>query len=217
MRGKRRLIAAVSVAILCIPGTFAREQVSWDPPAEIKLEQVQKASSTDTHGWSVGGVWQYSGDSLLFGGFSALVALPDNRLIAFSDRGGRMTLREPDQPNPYRAVVRHRLAPGNERSLFDIEAATRDAAAGAFWIALENEHAVHRFDAEFAPTGSLDLDENALGWTNNTGAESIERLADGRFVIMPEGRRTGLIFQGDPIATPEYETFPYLSDRKSVV
>ncbi len=33
----------------------------------------------------------------------------------------------------------------------------------------------------------------------NSGIEAMVRLADGRFVVLPENNRTGLIFAADPV------------------
>ncbi|MBV7258636.1 esterase-like activity of phytase family protein [Erythrobacter crassostreae] len=210
MSRRRRVFAAIFVACLCAPGTFLRTPVSWDPPAEITAEQIQTASDTDVSGWSVEGVWHLEGESLIFGGFSSLIALPDNRLMSLSDRGARFTLGEPDQPNSEAHVIRQTLAVAGPSMLADIEAATRDPESGMYWASLENNHGIHRFAADHTPEGILKLDAKALGWTNNTGAEVMTRLQDGRFVILPEGRRTGLIFSQDPLEQKTYSTFDYL-------
>lgn len=204
------MIAAILVTTLCAPGTWLRTPVSWDPPAEIRVEQVQDSGETGTSGWDVAGVWQYSGESLLFGGFSALVALPENRLIGFSDRGARFSLSEPDSESVSQAVTRQTFSITGPDMLADVEAAARDPETGTYWLALENNHGIHRFDADHSARGIVALNADTLGWTNNTGAEVMARLADGRFVILPEGRRTGLIFGSDPVASKAYGTFAYM-------
>ncbi|MCK0129684.1 esterase-like activity of phytase family protein [Erythrobacter sp. F6033] len=210
MSRRRRVFAAIMIACLCAPGTFLRTPVSWEPPAEINAEQIQTSGETDTPGWSVEGVWHYEGESLIFGGFSSLIALPDNRLLSLSDRGARFSLTEPDQPNPKASVIRQTLAVAGPTMLADIEAATRDPESGTYWASLENNHGIHRFTADHTPTGILKLDAKALGWSNNTGAEAMTRLNDGRFVVIPEGRRTGLIYSDDPLGEEAHTTFAYL-------
>lgn len=210
MRKTRRLIAALCLAAMCAPGTFVRTPVSWDPPARIEIAHIQEASDTGTPGWSVAGVWHYSAQSLLFGGFSALIALPENRLVAFSDRSGRLSLTEPDAGTPAQSVTRQQPALGDPLAIIDIEAAAHDPQSGRYWLVMENNDAIHRFDADHTPQGILKLDARALGWSSNTGAEVMERLDDGRFIILPEGRRTGLIFATDPLEKGVYTQFAYL-------
>ena len=126
----RRLLAALAVALICAPGTFLRTDVPNAPPRNIALTKVQGASPTPAPGWEIAGVWQYRGEGMLFGGFSALLALNDHTLRAFSDRGARFTLTEPDRPAPRPDsrpdVVRQLVAPADANDLWDIESATRD-------------------------------------------------------------------------------------------
>ncbi|TRD11301.1 esterase-like activity of phytase family protein [Erythrobacter insulae] len=213
MKSARRVIAAITVACLCAPGTWLRTPVSWDPPATLKIEQVQQAGDTGVSawpGWSVAGVWHYSGQSLLFGGFSALAALPDQRLMAFSDRGARFTLSQPDTGISQWSIDRQKFDLPLATAIPDAEAAAIDSDGAQYWLALENAHGIYRFDRDNTASGSIKLHAAALGWTNNTGAEAMARLQDGRFAILPEGRRIGLIFAGDPIETRVFKTFAYL-------
>lgn len=211
MRNKRRVAAALFIAALCTPGTWTRTPVSWDPPAEVTLKQIAQAQEDVAPGWSVAGVWEYRGpSSLLFGGFSALSTLKGERLQAFSDRGARFVFDAPDSSGAFREVVRQPLAKGLRIKYVDIEATAADPVSGTYWISLENDHGIHRYSPDHKSTGVHELDADALGWTNNTGAEAMTRLDDGRFVILPEGRRVGLIFDGDPIEAGEHQTFAYL-------
>jgi Esterase-like activity of phytase len=202
VRWSRRFFAALAVALLCAPGTFLRTEVPTARPREIAPVKVQGAGPTPTPGWEVAGVWQYDADSLLFGGFSALLALGDHQLRAFSDRGARFTLTEPDRPAPEPdgrpVLVRQLVVPAYAHDLWDIESATRDPVSARYWLAYENHHAIYRFTVASAPDGIRDL-ENKVDWTANSGAEAMVRLSDGRFVVLPEGEDYGLIFPGDPV------------------
>ncbi|MFL0355102.1 esterase-like activity of phytase family protein [Erythrobacter sp. GH1-10] len=211
MARRRRAIAAIILAVLCAPGTFLRTDISRDPPETVAVEQVASASDTATPVWSVAGVWHYSADSLLFGGFSTLMTLPDGRLQAFSDRGARFTFAEPDGPASDFSIARQPVLPERFDDIRDMEASTRDPASGTYWIAFENDHAVHRFSAGNEPNAMRDLVAiaEANRWNDNSGAEAMVRFADGRFVILPETRRTGLIFPRDPVAGDEPQTFEY--------
>ena len=208
MRLKRRAMAALTIAALAAPGTWLRSPASWDPPSRVDQAQVSGPRATSEAAWRVEGVWHYTApSSLLFGGYSALLALPDGTLQAFSDRGARFTFAEPDGAGGLRTVVRQRLDPPLD--YVDAEAATRDPASGRYWIALENRHGIYRFGSDNRATGVLRIDGEALGWGDNSGIEAMARLADGRFVALPEGSSTGLIFADDPIENPEYRTFEY--------
>lgn len=209
MARKRRVTAALAIAVLCAPGTFLRSDTGWAPPETVTLTQIAGASETGVPGWQVAGVWHFEGEGLLFGGFSALVALPDNRLMAFSDRGSRFTFEEPGTGTPEREVARQPLGPRSGGIIDDIEGSARDPDTGTYWLAFENIDAIQRYSADHVPSGIRNLDARALGWSDNSGAEAFTRLSDGRFVIQPEGKRSGLIFAGDPLEAGEADTFAY--------
>ena len=73
----------------------------------------------------------------------------------------------------------------------------RDPASGRTWLALENVNAVLRYDAAGRFEAARRPAEWA-GWGKNAGPEAMERLADGRFIVLPEARATGILFPGDP-------------------
>lgn len=197
----RRLIAALGVALMCAPGTFVRTPVDEILPNEVALARIAGPTELAAPGWSVAGVWQYSsGPNLEFGGYSALLALED-RFFAFSDRGSRFSFARPDGPSPepgQRPIALQAVPAPLADDLWDIESATRDPATGSYWLGFEGTHAILRY----TPAHGLDgvrLLENEVRWPANSGAEAMVRLSDGRFVILPEGGREGLIFEGDPI------------------
>lgn len=195
------MIAALAVAVLCAPGTWLRTPVPNTMPKIVKLEQVADAGETGVPGWRVAGVWNYDAQSRYFGGFSGLLALSNNTLRAFSDRGTRFTFIEPDRPGAATdetsvayQVVEQRLAD----ELWDIEAATRDPAAGTYWLAYESHHAIHRFTVASKGNGVRELVDE-VDWPVNSGAEGLSRLADGRFVLMVEGQQEALLYPSDPV------------------
>lgn len=208
MRHSGRLIAALAVALLCAPGTFLRTTIPTTPLREIAMVQVQGPGPTDAVGWKVEGVWQYCANSLLFGGFSALLAVGDNQLRAFSDRGARFSLTEPDQPTRKHDLVRQLVYPADVDDLWDIEAATRDPISRKYWLAYENRHTIHRFTAASRPDGKRDL-EDEVDWAANSGAEAMVRLSDGRFLVLPEGKAEALLFPGDPVEGAQAVSFTF--------
>lgn len=219
MRSARRLIAALAVALLCAPGTWLRTEVPQAMPEVVTLEKVAGESATPSPAWRIGGVWSYSADSRYFGGFSALLALSDHHLRAFSDRGARFTFLEPDQPGAATAltsvnyqIVIDRLA----HDLWDIEAATRDPASANYWLAYENHHAIHRFTVASEVDGVRELVEE-VDWPVNSGAEAMLRLGDGRFLVMPEGQHEVALFAGDPVDGGDLATFAWRNPAPSFV
>lgn len=211
MRGKVRLAAALALLVLVAPGTWLRTELSDRLPTDIAIERVAGASDTPEAGWRVGGVWQYSAQNRFFGGFSALLTLKDGRLRAFTDRGMRFTFLEPDIDAPPLGkppVVRQLVAPELIWDLWDIESATRDPATGEYWLGYENLHAVHRFSVASEGTGMYRFPPE-LGWGANSGAEAMERLADGRFLVIGEGQGEALVYPGDPVEGAEPARIPF--------
>jgi len=206
----RRLLAACAVALACAPGTWLRSQVAATLPQDIAVAQIQPAGPAPAPGWRVAGVWAYASESPRFGGFSALLALGPDSLRAFSDRGLSLALVAPDQPGPHPRpqLHRQRVERGWEHELKDSEAATRDPATGRYWIGYEQVHAIQRNTAADHPDGLRDL-RPLVDWPKNSGIEAMARLADGRFVILPEGAHAGLVFAADPVAGGKPRRFAF--------
>lgn len=211
MRGSVRLAAALALLVLVAPGTWLRSELSDSLPTDIKIERVAGESATPAPGWRVGGVWHYSAQNRYFGGFSALMTLRDGRLRAFTDRGMRYTFMEPDFDGPplgKKPVVRQLVEPELMWDLWDIESATRDPATGDYWLGYESLHAVHRFSVASEGTGLYRFPPE-LGWGANSGAEAMERLADGRFLVIGEGQAEALVYPGDPVEGAEPARIPF--------
>lgn len=216
MRGTSRLIAALAVAIMCAPGTWLRSGVDAALPQAVAVVQVAGPAGAVAPGWAVAGVWQYRAEGLRFGGFSAMFTLGLGRLRAFTDRGFRLTFSEPGLPDPTGGMNRQQVSPGWGNDLIDIESATRDPDSGDYWIGYEQVHAIQRNTSASAPAGVRDL-RGLVDWPINSGIEAMVRLADGRFVIVPEAGRTGLIFARDPVAGGKPSTFHFRSPATGFV
>lgn len=209
MRRPRRLIAALAVALLCAPSTWLRSAVDAAPPQDITVTQVAAASSVaapGAPGWRLAGVWHYQADGLRFGGFSAMLALDPGRLRAFTDRGFRMTFTEPDLPQPDGGMNRQQVSPGWQDDLTDSESATRDPVSGDYWVGYEQVHAIQRSTNASNPSRVRDL-ADVIDWPSNRGIEAMVRLDNGRFVIVPEAGKTGVIFAQDPVEGGQPATF----------
>ncbi|WP_298306659.1 esterase-like activity of phytase family protein [uncultured Erythrobacter sp.] len=216
MHGPVRLIAALVVATMCAPGTWLRTPISTENPKSIALEQISGRSETGAPGWSVESVWHYSaGPSLRFGGFSALLPAGAGRLRAFSDRGFLFTFVEPDREEEL--PDRRQIAdmPFNDPSLYpilwDIESVTRDSSPeGDYWVGFENTHAIHRYSYKTEPE-DVRIIRDDVDWYDNGGLEAMERLSDGRFLIIPERRDEALILESDPVEAWDPQIIPYES------
>ena len=213
MRRGRRLIASLVIAALVVPTTLVRTPVTRTVPQDIALTRIAGASATGVEGWQVEGVWQYSaGPTLAFGGYSALLTLGDTTLRAFSDRGFRLTFTAPDRadetPEKRRANRQWFAEADKNWDFWDIESATRDPATGEYWLGYEYVHAIHRFTPASAEDGGRRLDGEE-DWPINSGLEALERLADGRFLAIPEESTEALVFASDPVEGGEAVRFAF--------
>jgi hypothetical protein len=152
------------------------------------------------------GAWHMTLGSYKFGGYSALVALPDKRLLAVADNGKFLTFMPPGG-RPYTPHIGTLLSDRhNDKRQVDSESATRDPKTGTIWLGLEFLNAVVRIGPHWLETGRVRPPAMA-DWPSNSGPEAMVRLADGRFVTLSEGaqewvwphRHDGVLFAGDPV------------------
>lgn len=199
------MLLAVVVAGLG-PGLFWRTPTGLrSDGAEVVVTPVAERAGV-SGALTLTGVWELTSQHGWFGGFSALVADGDGGLIAGSDRGWllEIDLTGPAPravPDSFRYVGRPM---GPREEVVDLEALARDPASGTLWGAFENFNLVIRFAAD--GTQTLRRPPEMADWSRNSGPELMERLADGRFVIIaegPEGRDTplhqALLFARDPV------------------
>lgn len=153
------------------------------------------------------GAWHMTLGSYRFGGYSALVAMPDKRLLAIADNGNFLTFMPPGG-KAYTPRIGALLSDErNEKRNVDTESATRDPKTGTVWLGLEYTNAIVRIGPHWLETGRV-RPRAMAGWGTNSGAEAMVRLADGRFVSLSEGarewihphRHDGVLFAGDPVA-----------------
>ena len=205
--GKRlKRAAAVLLVLLVIPGTWWRTTVTRGDVDDLRLIAVHDFYDDTQGDFQVTGVWQVVSDDLMFGGYSALLLEDGGRMLTFSDRGRKLSFSGPDAPPGEATIADQRPDAGMEQRLWDIESATRDPATGTFWLGYEGEHGVQRYTADGQPDGHVLLPD--FGWDQNGGAESMVRLADGRFVLLPESESQMYFFAGDPVAGGEPTTIP---------
>lgn len=204
-RWRMALLAVVVIALS--PGTFLRtdtglrsdavkniaiDPIDLGPPPPGLLRLTGSWRMTSEHGW--------------FGGFSALVEGPGQTLIAGTDRGFLLGMDlAGDQPRAIPGSFRFVGVSGRGRKEYvDMEAITRDPATGTLWASFENDNLVMRY----APDGTRTVyaPPEMVDWSESSGPETMERLADGRFLLLAEGSedsgmvdRPALLYPGDPI------------------
>ncbi|MGJ3629205.1 esterase-like activity of phytase family protein [Sphingomonas sp. MMS24-JH45] len=96
---------------------------------------------------------------------------------------------------------------GWQKSDRDSELLAIDPATGRLWVGFERANAIWRFAPGFARWQRRATPRAMRRWGQNSGAESLVRLHDGRFLVIPEGSgrrnepRRALLFAGDPTAS----------------
>lgn len=207
----RRLLAGTLIALALAPGTFVRTQISNAPDALMTISVVDDLPIADTSGpVRRDAVWHLDSPSLRFGGYSALFVLgtQNPQMRAFSDRGVRIDFPLPENASVTQIRLRNVWNRGAlSRTTPDIEAATRDPASGDYWLAFEHRHALIRYDVASEFEAAVEP-EQWRDWPENSGAESLARLADGRFLVLPERAGMGLLYSADPTGGGEAITFP---------
>jgi hypothetical protein len=211
------LLLAVVVAGLG-PGLFWRTPTGLrSDGAEVAVTPVAERAGVSGD-LKLTGAWELSSEHGWFGGFSTLVADGKGGLIAGSDRGWLLDI-DLSGPAP-RAVpasfrfIGRRMSTREE--VVDLESLARDPASGTLWGAFENFNLVIRTAAD--GTQTLRSPPEMEDWSRNSGPELMERLADGRFVIIaegPEGRdaplHQALLFARDPVAPQTPTAFRFAS------
>ena len=151
------------------------------------------------------GLWQLQTRHHMFGGYSALLALDGGEFLAVGDGADWLRFFEPGT-GPARYSFGHLpLGTSRDKHFRDSESATRDPASGAMWFGWEGTNSISRTDAAMVLQGRVHPPAMA-GWPENRGAESLARLADGRFVAVSESfgedwtRHPAVLFPGDPLA-----------------
>jgi hypothetical protein len=147
----------------------------------------------------LGGI-ELRSDQRGFGGFSSL-AVRGDRLLAVSDRGFWLAARiVSDGAGRLTGLADAKLAPlrdpdGDELPTFDAlsdaESLTR-TPSGDYVVAFEREHRLWRYDGSdplTAPAQPVPAQRRVFSLPANAGFEAIAALADGRLLLIAEGKR----------------------------
>lgn len=150
--------------------------------------------------------WDLGSGNSDFGGISALAALPGRRFVGVSDAGTLIGfgLKSDDQADrPFIAPLPDSTGAHKGYKDRDSEGIAYDADSGQFWVSYEAKHAIRRFSRSFARVNGVARPAEMQKWPSNKGAETIVRMADGRFVVIGETidneTHPALLFSGDPV------------------
>lgn len=146
-----------------------------------------------------------------FGGFSAL-ALHRGQAILLNDGGNVVRLRIRGGVLSTEAVATLADGPGTgwRKESRDSESMVVDADSGRVWVGYERVNEIWRYAPGLTRGEAWSRPAAMRDWGKNSGAESLVRLADGRFLALREGwinatgPRAAALFAGDPAdpATP---------------
>ncbi len=208
--GRRRLAALALLALALAPGTWLRTEVVENKEAVLAITPLAPPGLTLRSGAVVRtGLWELDSPNSLFGGYSAMMLIGPDLLRLFSDRGSMLTFAAPGRTSDYGT----RFANIWDRGPFslaypDAESATRDLDTGDYWLGFENFQGLIRYDI----ASRLEKAVQPPDWqvfSDNSGVEAMVRLADGRFIVLPEEGDTGLLYQGDPAQGVAAEHFRF--------
>lgn len=142
--------------------------------------------------------WHLQSRNGHFGGYSALLAPAEGRLLAFSDNGLLLDLPVPARAGRVPARIGDLVtARPRRKGCCDVESATRDPATRRTWFAFEGSGAIQRRRADLSLEGEV-RPQALRGWPGNQGAEAMVRLPDGRFIVLGEAFAHRPAWQGHP-------------------
>lgn len=202
----RRLFLLAFVALGLAPGLWLRT-----PAPRENTEHILRVTrlAIPARQWGrlrLIGAWRLASRNSRFGGYSALVALGDGRLLAASDRG-YMLVFNPSGAGPVRyEMSRYARLDLRWWGLNDLESMTRDPVSGRLWTGYEQVNRILRVEADYSHP--VFVSPPAMrGWQADFGPESMVRLADGRFIVLAErsprwfdSTTPGLLFPRDPVS-----------------
>ena len=196
-----RLLLTTCIIVGLAPGTFLRSKV---PPPDLSAPVEIVALDHDparAGPLTLAGAWQITGGNDGVGGYSALLALDDATLLAASDAGRVLVLPRPDRPGEGAQVSGFTGLTNDGWIRVDLESLVRDPRSGTYWAGVEGSNQIVRF-AQDRSWSAAAKPRAMADWRNNSGAESLVLLPDGRFLAIEEGEAGRapivLVFEGDP-------------------
>lgn len=216
MKRRTRLALLALLAAGIAPTTWLRTPIpppDFAAPLRVTPMADPKGLTGDVE---LRGAWQLDSENAHFGGYSALIALSPTRLLVGSDRGRILEMPLPQsRDNPRVRFDFFADTSGGPRIHVDLESLAYDPAAGTVWGAYEFGGRIQRFDYGAGGSNVSGITLPVMkAWPENGGAETMVRLADGRFIILAEASssdsRAGLLFAGDPLGNPDPLEFRFV-------
>jgi hypothetical protein len=152
------------------------------------------------------GGWSLASDDVRFGGISAM-HVEAGMVTAISDIGLVLTFPVPGAARAARVRIDPLFdgpGPRTRRSNRDTEGLAVDG--GRLWVSFEKHNMIWRYDRVTLRAQSAAQPAPMRRWPGNSGAEALVRLADGRFLVIAEGRdqsdpdSDAVLFAGDAAA-----------------
>ena len=146
--------------------------------------------------------WALTSDEPRFGAVSAM-HIEGNRVTAISDAGDLLFFGLPRRPGTLSMEVRP-LSYGAGTAKRNRDTESLWVGDGVAWVGFESVNAIKRFRLDDWREESAARPAAMRRWRSNGGAEAMVRLADGRFLVLAEGRDNdqpfspALVFEGDP-------------------
>jgi hypothetical protein len=204
-----RLILTLVLAAAIAPGTWVRSPLPPEPRSPFARIAALPVQPVRAGPFVLEGAWHLTGEGRNFGGYSALVALPGDRLLAGSDGGRKLVFMRPDREDALALESAFGAKATADKTSADLESLTRDPATGLIWAGYEGTNSIRRFGPDLEPQASI-APQQMRDWGSNSGPETFTRLHDGRFVVIEEGetrwfgdRHQALVFPGDPLLHPQ--------------
>lgn len=207
-----RFLAVLSLLFFLGTGAFVS-----DAPAPLNTSQLvtqhrpvdlpKLPHSLGTGELVLTGGWELRSKNSSFGGFSALQAVGNGRLLALSDAAvmaGFTLTNGPVTRDSFVAPLPVRKGEPSNKMDQDSESLTFDPATGRYWVGYEQRHRIRRFAPAFARAQATGKPAVMQDWPDNGGVEAMVRRDDGSFLVFSESRSlrpgvtVGLIFASDP-------------------
>lgn len=200
------LLLLTLATLLAHPAT---SPVPTSGPALVRFERIPLDISTPTRR-RLGnlvylGGWRLTSEHPRFGGISA-IHIDSGLVTALTDSGWILRFPAPGDGRSVAPLNADPLGggPGSPRDKKNRDTEGMAIEGGQAWIAYERRDAIWRYR-----TGDWRAQAHAepppmRRWPNNSGAEGIVRLRDGRFMVFSEAGWAGdgsvdvLLFDGDP-------------------
>lgn len=210
-----RVLACFSLLFFLVPVTFVHGPEPTENNSQyINLEPIQLDADNPKQK-TVGNLeflagWKMTSKNSSFGGFSAMLIMPDNRFFLLSDMGSLTGFTLNQKTNraerPFIAPLPDGPPKKNEfaKRNWDAESLLHDPDTGQFWVGFEHHHSIWRYGRSFARKEAARKISTMQKWPDNGGAEAMLRLEDSRFLIFSESARAkrkgyqALIVNGDP-------------------